>query len=274
MQVPWDERAPGVGYGGDVHDQEPKVPEEEEHSDPQHDIEDDGTVQASSASGSRSGSTAGAAGRGGRRNYHEDLASAVAVGTRLPSCQIGAVELLTFFPNHTQWPEAGLRLYRNGFKHKEIAKVQLQARGKLDKASQQKREQALRHQISTNGKIFFNDPNFTLKNSANLMTPVRVYDASNYVPRPRVTRSAMTTARLVNVARGITIWPAGEDRGIVTQVIEYAHQHNDLQYTIADIPQLAQQLGFVAPHEASTAQWDQNANTRAQGVVIPDLVHV
>ena len=35
---------------------------------------------------------------------NEALASAISVKARLPSCVIGAVEMMTFFPLHDQWP--------------------------------------------------------------------------------------------------------------------------------------------------------------------------
>ena len=199
-------------------------------------------------------------------DFNVDLASAIRIRARLPARNLGAVELLTFFPAHTQWPEAGLRLYRNGWTTLDIAKMQLHARGRLSKSTTSKRVGALRHQVLTNGKIFFNDSRFKQSSHAHLMTAVTSYDASQYQPRPQHA-SSLVTASLADIARGVVNWPTGQDRGIVTQVIEHAHRNNLAQYTTDDIPMLAQQMAFRAPSEASATQWDQHAHQRARQIV-------
>ena len=98
------------------------------------------------------------------------------------------------------------------------------------------------------------------------MTAVTSYDASNYQPRPRHA-SSLAIAPLVEIAQGVVNWPTGQDRGIVTQAIEYAHQNGLAQYNTTNIPLLAQQMGFAAPNEASSTQWDQNARERAKQLV-------
>ena len=241
----------------------PEEEEEDEENDHDESDTDFSPRKRKPKSRMRGGSTRGSlTKRVGQITHNVDLASAIGVGARLPPCQIGAVELLTFFPNHTQWPEAGLRLYRNGWAGLEIAKVQLHARGRLNKKSCDKRDSALKHQVLTNGAAFFNADKFQRASHAHLMTAVTTYDASAYAPRASVAWK-LTTTTLVDIARGVAIWPTGQDRGIVTQAIEYARQNGLNQLTTADIPGLAQQLGFAAPSEASGAQWDQRARERA-----------
>ena len=201
-----------------------------------------------------------------RLGYRSDLAGAVGANALLPACEIGAVELLTFFPNHTQWPEVGLRLYGNGWNTLNVAKMQLHPRGRLNKAKGDKRITALRHQVINNGKEFFNDLSFKPSTHGHVMTPVTSYDASQYAPKAGFA-SALEAATLIDIAQGVVNWPMGQDRGIVTQVIEYAHQNGLAQYTTVHVPQLAQQFGFMAPNEASTTRWDQNARVRAERIV-------
>jgi hypothetical protein len=196
---------------------------------------------------------------------NEALVDAITIKARLPPCQIGAVELLTFFPHHSQWPEVGLRIYRNGWKHPDVARIHLHARGTLTKEAYIKRYDALKHQILRNGRIFFDDDGFKPTTHKHLLTAVTTYDASNYAPRDDIVH-LLVDATLVDIAEGVVNWPAGEDRGVVTQAIEHAYINDLRQYTAADIPQLAQQMGFVAPNEASTQQWDQSAKRRVDQI--------
>jgi hypothetical protein len=200
------------------------------------------------------------------QSKNEALAKAIPARARLPSCDIGIVELLTFFPNHTQWPEAGLRPYQNEWKHPDVARIQLHARGKLTRDAYEKRVDSLKHQILSNGRNLFNDPTFKPTTHKAFMTPVASYDASNYAPR---NRHSLIDASLVDIAEGVVNWPVGQDRGIVTQVIEYAHNNGLYQYTTDDIPRIAQQMGFVAPSEAAGNNWDQNAKERVGQIAGP-----
>lgn len=159
--------------------------------------------------------------RGPTRDYNESLSTAVSASVKLPTCEIGAVELLTFFPNHTQWPLAHLRITSNGWKSPDVAKYSLYARGTLSYETAKKRSAALRHQLSKNGIITF-DETFTLKTHRDQLPSVATYDTTSYVPRPlkdEKTRD-LTTAYLVDLAKGVTAtrMPTGQDRGILTQV--------------------------------------------------------
>lgn len=136
---------------------------------------------------------AGAA-SGAGKNKIPELSTAIHVNARLPPCDLGAVEMLTFFPYHVQWPEICLRLYRNKWTSLAIAKAIMHARDKIDpytsryskdvagmKDSVETRRAGLRHQVLSAGRTFFKDENF--KCSSPRMTPVTTYDASTYEPR-------------------------------------------------------------------------------------------
>jgi hypothetical protein len=124
----------------------------------------------------------------------------------------------------------------------------------------------MRHQVVRNGQIFFEDSKFTQRAYADRMTVVTSYNATSYAPRPSE-RVTLKTATLVDLAQGVVHWPGGEDRGLITQTIEYAHQHGLAQYTVDDIPRLAQQLGATAPSKSNTTQRDQNALRRSREAV-------
>lgn len=193
----------------------------------------------------------------------EDLSSAIDPKAHLPQCNLGAVEFLTFFPLHIRWPEPGLRLYRNGWKSLSIAKAMLHARNKIDRHSDrsvQKRLSSMRHQVLSNGRHFFRDEDFTVLTYRNRMTPVTTYDATNYAPREVI--PTMFDAKLVDIAQGVVYWPKNDDRGVVTQAIEYAVQDNRQDLTTAHIPHLVAELGLQEPSDASSPLWDQRGRER------------
>ena len=97
------------------------------------------------------------------------------------------------------------------------------------------------------------------------MTAVTSYDATNYLPHPRV--NVANSVSLVSIAQGVMNWPTGADRGIVTQAILWALSTNQPQYTTADFPSIALAQGFVQPVEASTALWDQGARDRMRAII-------
>ena len=243
-----------------------------EGSGQEPDDEDDGSVEAEDLEeedDAAAPSSSQLPARRQQQNRGEALASAISVKARLPPCNIGAIELLTFFPHHVHWPEAGLRLYRNGWSTSEIARIQLHARGKLTKARYHKQADLLKHLVLKSGRIFFNKEDFTptddAQDDAPLMTPVASYDATNYVPKINIANELNDESLLV-IAQGVVNWPTGQDRGIVSQAIEHAVQGGLRQFTTADIPQLTQQLGFVQSNEVAGGQWDQNARQRVDNI--------
>lgn len=201
-----------------------------------------------------------------KKDRNSELSSAISANAHLPPCKLGAVEMVTFFPLHIRWPELGLRLYRNGWKSLSISKAMLHARDKLDYRSDdavERRKSANRHQVLSNGKYFFQDGDFT-PTSSEEMTPVTSYDVSTYTPRDNISTSSLFTAKLVDIAEGVKNFPKGEDRGVVTQAIEYAVRNQLDGLTTADIPQLAAQQGFQDPFDSFGSEWDQHAEERME----------
>ena len=201
------------------------------------------------------------------RNHHGmtcmSLPSAPAATTDLPLCELGAVELLTFFPNHTLWPLVSLRLHSRGWSVAEIAAVALHARGTLTTANLYTRRAALRHQIRANGRELFGN-NFTLtrwKDGGYRGAPVGCHTTS-YRPRAYIESSELKDESLVACAQGVIDWPAGQDRGIFTQCVEHACSTRNIRLMISDVPSITDYFGFEMPVEATGGQWDQNAAIR------------
>lgn len=211
---------------------------------------------------------------------------AVSEWARLPKCQLGAVEGLIFFPNHTQWPRFLMRLMKAGWKYKEIAMAQLYARDKTSKLALKKRDAALRHQGGTNGRIVLRDQgakpgqsaedfersieNFKPIDHHGLIDAIP-YDTSGYKPR-KSSRLIPEHYSLLEIAKGVRKWPAAEDSGVVTQVIRYARDNNLGKLTTADIDRIARQEGFTMPEDASGNNWDQNGRERILQTMATDGV--
>lgn len=73
------------------------------------------------------------------------LASAIAATRDIPRMPMSAIEILTFFPNHTLWFAIMMRLVRHDWTTERMARMQLHARGTLIKDYLEKREATLDH---------------------------------------------------------------------------------------------------------------------------------
>ncbi|KAF2160883.1 hypothetical protein M409DRAFT_28763 [Zasmidium cellare ATCC 36951] len=220
------------------------------------------------------------------RGYNNGITTAVDGFCELPQMVITAVEFLTFFPHHTQWPTVLFRLYRNGWSTGSMAKSMLHARGNLDRAEWDRRQAALRHQLRTatinrygtgsvpsdmrrNGHVDLQP--FSQHSSGN---NVDLYDVRNpiepsgdvYEP-PRGKNTLNDPATLQNVINGIVNWPTGQDAGQLTQALQYAQANGLLHQTTRDLPNLVLQQGFVVKTDANTMQYDLRGVERLNNAV-------
>ena len=184
----------------------------------------------------------------------------------LPDCEIGAVELLTFFPNHTQWPKVVLRLIGNGWTGEDMAKVIFWARGLNDKEEVEKRRNALRHQIPKAGKeefgTNFNRTTFMPQiTDPNRVGGCQTYHAEDYRPRSH-DANRLYAPMLADLGAGVVNWPAPEDSGIVTRAIRWAIDFQLDADDVDDIEDYARELNFQMPADASGTQWDQRGRER------------
>ncbi|KXT07255.1 hypothetical protein AC578_2349 [Pseudocercospora eumusae] len=221
-----------------------------------------------------------------------------AMSTRLPLPQIviGALELCTYFPQHARWPRYLLRLLRNDWRSKDIVKAQLHARGELNKANLKLRDDAIRKQILTNGRVYYNNRDWNARDwfrashadSApypatrpfpNLYTPGLDQAAWGPAAQKSWTLAAGTVSStpptFLEMYQGVIHHPTGQDAGVLTQILHWASQQGRsfmLRHDASDIPAIIQANPntFVLPHEArNTATWDQSALGRLRANV-PD----
>lgn len=210
---------------------------------------------------------------------------AVSKTAKLPYMVIGAVELCTFFPNHSQWPDYIFRLLRNGWNCREIGRAQLFARHDLDRDTSQTRYNALRYQVRTAAQHRYPD-------NANFSTDdwrENHPDGQPFGP-PTVgsTHESLYTVTaawgpangaiagpptLSEVLEGVTAMPTGNDRGVFTMALEWAQNQGQAyldSHTVDDIPGIVTAQNFVGPPEArNTTTWDAQALNRLNATV-PD----
>lgn len=237
----------------------------------------------------------GGKGAGGNRpknygGYNDGINNAVDVRSELPQMVIGAVEFLTFFPHHTQWPTIIFRLYRHGWSTGAMAKAMLHARGTLNRIEWDRRQAALRHQLRTatrdryataqnrdptpsslrqNGHPDFSP--FVLHSSGN---NVDHYDVRNpmepsgdvYEP-PRGQTTLAQPARLLDVINGVQNWPSDQDRGQLTEALLYAQANGLLQQSTRDLANIVVQQNYTVVTDASTTDWDLRAVERLNNAV-------
>jgi hypothetical protein len=181
----------------------------------------------------------------------------------LPPCVIGARELQTFFNKHSMWPSVNVRLVRNDYKAKDLCIAELYGHGMLNPTNLDTALGAMRHRICTAADQFFGIRNFKpveKKNTGDARMAARPdYDATNYF---HLQGRTLVTKTLFELGQGIAVWPTGEDRGVVTQAVWHAVQHNDYTSTTNDIPNMVTRYGFTMPAEASLNDWDQRAKAR------------
>ncbi|KAK0824623.1 hypothetical protein LTR73_007673 [Friedmanniomyces endolithicus] len=175
----------------------------------------------------------------------------------------GGVELLVLFPNHTKWPQVMLRLLSSGWTTKEMAAVQLYARGG-SQGNLKRRFATLRKQATTPSMYPSTDDTGTTPtaNSTGVsIPPVSYYDTTSYLPVPKKV-SKLHPVALFDIGRDIVNFPTQEDRGLLAQAVQWAVRTGDMTATTDDIQGLAQHHGWMYPADAGTDQWDQRGRTR------------
>ncbi|KAK0363215.1 hypothetical protein LTR02_004738 [Friedmanniomyces endolithicus] len=173
----------------------------------------------------------------------------------------GGVELLVLFPNHTKWPQVMLRLLGSGWTTKEMAAAQLYARG--GSQGNLKRRFATMRKQATTPSIYpsTEEPGTTPTANSTGIPPVRDYDATAYLPVPKKV-SKLHSMILYDIGRDIVNFPTHDDRGLLTQAVQWAMHTGDMTATTDDIQGLAQHHGWTYPADAGTNRWDQRGRTR------------
>lgn len=201
------------------------------------------------------------------------LYDAVAADAALPAFEIGAVELLTFYPNHTQWPDPMLRLKSHGWDTPEMAKVICFARGFGDYDTYKRRHDTMRQQVS---KVMAHQFGAGAQETNHKQTILEMrisYNAAGYRPIPPKELSTRLPT-LFELSRGVVNWPdLGPDRGLLAKAVLWASQHDQQQrYDISHIPMLAQREGWTHSTEVTAGAggivgWDARAKIRVEALM-------
>ncbi|KAI7164334.1 hypothetical protein KC349_g748 [Hortaea werneckii] len=189
---------------------------------------------------------------------------AIQPGAKLPAMELSLTELLTYFPNHTTWPYVMLRFRAAGATTKRIAQGQLFVRGVINNEDATKSvDNKIRHQKLKAGDMLFGSgrTNYTSQDAENQLKTLSAgrvsFDVSAYTAR--IYHQPTVHTKLVDIARGVTRHPGGQDAGKFTQVVQYVlgNLATMADKTTADVVTLAAQHGFTHPAEAGTDDWDR-----------------
>ncbi|KAK0276791.1 hypothetical protein LTR35_010185 [Friedmanniomyces endolithicus] len=174
----------------------------------------------------------------------------------------GVVELMVLFPNHTKWPWVMLRLLSNGWTSKEISAVQLHARGTTaNNVNLKRRDDTMRYQATAPGKHLFHKVGWTKTKYPEDVPLVTDYDVTSFLLPPKKV-SALHAIKLHDIGRDVVNIPAVEDRGLLTQAVQWAMLTGDTTATTNDVLGLAQRHGWVYLADAATDYWDQRGCVR------------
>ncbi|KAK3075826.1 hypothetical protein LTR53_000528 [Teratosphaeriaceae sp. CCFEE 6253] len=173
--------------------------------------------------------------------------------------KMSAIELVSFYPNYTLWPNVILRRLGNGWPNKVIAAAQLHYHGKLNKDNLKKRWWALRQQKSKAHKIVagLSSPS---GRSQEVMV-LDIYDAASYVPRHKA--RSLVAMSLVELAKGVTHWPGPADQGFLSKAIQLAQKFNVTAWTTDHVPALATaHPEWTMPADSHRLDWDERGHDR------------
>ncbi|KAI7549688.1 hypothetical protein KC331_g3651 [Hortaea werneckii] len=191
---------------------------------------------------------------------------AIPPNAALPAMELSLTELLTYFPNHTTWPYVMLRFRAVGARPKKIARGQLLVRGVIHQKATESVDAKIRQQRREAGRLSFGVTSYTSRAAENQLKTLSAgrvsYDVSAYTAR--IYHQPTVHAKLVDIARGVTRHPGGQDAGIFTQVVQHVlgNLATLADKTTADVVTLAAQHGFNHPAEKATDGWDKKCLKR------------
>ncbi|KAI7198303.1 hypothetical protein KC316_g3815 [Hortaea werneckii] len=191
---------------------------------------------------------------------------AIPPNAALPAMELSLTELLTYFPNHTTWPYVMLRFRAVGARPKKIAQGQLLVRGVIHQKATESVDAKIRQQRREAGRLSFGVTSYTARAAENQLKTLSAgsvsYDVSAYTAR--VYHQPAVHKKLVDIARGVTRHPGGQDAGIFTQVVQHVlgNLATLADKTTADVVTLAAQHGFNHPAEKATDDWDKKCLER------------
>ncbi|KAK4632237.1 hypothetical protein CLAFUW4_02435 [Fulvia fulva] len=210
----------------------------------------------------RARTTAAPASPPGLQNYalnrmNSDMRSWAAVTERVPAncvlprgVNITLAEICTFFPSALQIPHVACRFMRNRVFVNMLAKLELRAIGlENDKKSIRQAESRIKEQNTKAGLYQFGpDTNgrWNLQRALDARAENdltadhwKLYDGEGF--------QHYDVRSIYGAVPEFQRWPQDMDRGVVTQILEYAKQHESDGYTTRDWSSLVQRHGFQPP---------------------------
>lgn len=209
-------------------------------------------------------------------NYGEDVRERPTVQAQPPlGIDISAVEILTFYPNALQHPIVVMRLVGAGWTRKDMAKVQLRATGNLTHDKLKTSENRIQKQIGVGGRLCFKVPDDKKWKMTEHFEPRAEFDdltANGWKFRHGHNTSYVDLSwedvPLASLYYGVTEWPEGADKMLLTHCLEYASAHsrpkNQPEWTTADfgkIVKLLKKQGLQVPAQKDSTH-DREAGDR------------
>ncbi|KAF2858049.1 hypothetical protein K470DRAFT_272775 [Piedraia hortae CBS 480.64] len=209
--------------------------------------------------------------------WDTDMRDAPPLTVALPPIDIGIREAACYLPAHlSNLPELNLRARAHNFGPRLIAQMALYHRDRIAEPSVKRVHDKIRKQHRPNFTYYHGPEKDFRKNKVKqaLADPklfaakgLSPYHVGHMLARP-ADHKKLALYPLAAMAQGVVIPPQGQDRGILTQVIEWCVQ-NDQFATVQDLPRIVTEQGFQLPQEALDPQinWDDMALIRAEAEV-------
>ncbi|KAK5710855.1 hypothetical protein LTR17_018665 [Elasticomyces elasticus] len=172
----------------------------------------------------------------------------------LPETRATGVELLCFFPNHTQWPGVLRRLTDAGWRDEEIAAARLYFRGAVQEDRVERHWRQIRKQ----------------QKWAKDVESVEDYGLSPFAPRKTQRYKEPQHELLAEIGRNVVEWPEQAQQSFLTLAIIYAIAHPEMGYTTDDVEWLAASLGWVLPCDFTNDRLDEEGHDGAMKAMEDD----
>ncbi|KAK5729291.1 hypothetical protein LTR15_002433 [Elasticomyces elasticus] len=199
------------------------------------------TVTKKATSGVNKGKTAT---RIKGRNPELGPGQAARADVALPETRATGVELLCFFPNHTQWPGVLRRLLKRRRGDEEIAAARLYFRGAVQEDRVKRHWRQIRKQ----------------KNWAKDVQSVEDYGLSDFAPRRTQRSKEPQHELLAEIGRNVVEWPEPSQQSFLTLAIIFAIAHPEMGYTTDDVEWLAESLEWVLPCDFTNDLLDEQGH--------------
>ncbi|KAK5729292.1 hypothetical protein LTR15_002434 [Elasticomyces elasticus] len=164
-----------------------------------------------------------------------------------PDVPLTAAELTMIFVNHS-WPPITKRLMDAGWTTREIAAAQLHSHDEATDEAITKRDNALRKQV---------------EHTLGLPTAT---DFGTSTFQQNTNRRTLQVDQLTRFGENIANFPPDEEHGYMTQAVQYALEHPELDLTVNDVARLAREKEWKFPFDLTKAPAEADAISRTRVV--------